>query len=452
LLFNEKTNDFAKLIESKSKNLIKNTKLLQYLPKYYTFQDLKENFLIEAIKWLTTYMKRMLDWQSHSAKLLTYLDRILKNVIYSFLNKKSEYAFWDLVVYWNSSDSDNEDINFEDTLKAKENRYLGKTDDNWIEKEERWLFWVVKFKSINDIWLRKLEKKLTFFWLKNTEIKLPLSWFYMYNAWKLEYKIIEDVVMTIHFYLYSKIIDKIQEYNLIYSQYLELGDNELKEILIEKEQQIKNEIRNILFNWLEEELIWEDKFINLFIDVIEYDDWNKTELNFINIYELIKTNLFWWDTEKINKVLEILLKILRNEKFKKLVLESFEWIFLSTEKTKQKNWLRKYYFLKNKTKIYQSILLLTWYKHNIKIWYYLLWEEIKNFSETFEKKYKIKIWRKKIRIAKKFFEKKINELGFKSQLELAQEYLKIKEMLNFLFNEKTKIVKIINQQNLLNIT
>ena len=258
---------FWLLLLNKMRNLILNTKFLyKKIANYYTFWDIVSKVTFEVMKGMTTYWRKLQEWKKHTAKLLTYLDRILKNNLILLLNKKDENWFTELNNWW---DWDNKEITFEDKLIDKNEIIESKEDD---EKKYD-IFWFYKFKYFSN------NKKIINNTVKTSNwitILLQNNWLFLLNQ-KYDFKIIDDSFSYFLLNLEKKV--EIKEWN-----------NNTKNLNLFIDA-ILNFVKNNKKNDLNKlEIIYKQKYLFNLIDIFQKEYINFLKWWFFNFIYLKNFN------------------------------------------------------------------------------------------------------------------------------------------------------------------
>lgn len=350
LLFKNDIRKFAHMLYNKMHWMMQNTNIKLLISEKFDYYDFENLFVFELIKWVKWYREKLFNWHWHKTKLMSYIDRILRNLAWT-MNQRivldqelywkyaqpEEWEEWDQIVdylWW--YDTINEDeIYFDFSKWWYMIRYIDQSStellNDFIKKFHYYKFEEENISLILNLqWYYFFEKVLKTY---DLHWKIINSYFdlivLLKKYWKLTYQQMKDLLLfddTLKFWVlwmnwenYNKLI--IYEFSTI----------KIKNLM--KEKCSDDEIKRFFwkYNWS----------VKLLIDIIY---WKKKINNKVNFFEIIKwiyTVMRWFEKLFIDYIYEKILED-HNLKLTEKLIQSKKQVFINTYK-EEKEYSKKVY-------------------------------------------------------------------------------------------------------------
>ena len=192
-------------INNKIKGLIRNTKLKITFNHFNTQEEFSTNLVIELVKGMKPYREKLLNGFGHSSKIMSYMDRIVRNVCLATNLKVVNDATEIYGLSWDDSSSRMDDDKDDDLFEFTD-AYVEKAKDIFIEnKEQNYLTfdtWKYLLKNINasstilnNEFIRKYHTvPLLLNDSSSVKIILNQSWYYFFEKESKQYTVFWKLV------------------------------------------------------------------------------------------------------------------------------------------------------------------------------------------------------------------------------------------------------------------
>jgi len=237
LIYKWDWDNLAFLLYNKIYLMIKNTNIITITNKDIWMEDIINNFMIQIIIWFKKYKERLISWDWHSTKILSYLDRIIRNIANTMIskNKNNHNVYVSDLITWSLDEENSNDSNtFQDILMFDNWENLSENIYNEIYKTYE--TWSYPLKHIPPIWSststilkQELVENIHHMKYDNWEFLLNLQWFYYFEkvvkSYTLHWKVINSYFDIICF-LKKDWYDKKQIFDYLF------GNNYVKFLVV----------------------------------------------------------------------------------------------------------------------------------------------------------------------------------------------------------------------------
>lgn len=209
-LWDEKT--LGVTLSNKMQGILKNTGLKLVLNGKQTWEDMNNILIFEMLRWLRPYREKLLSGYGHTSKILSYMDRIARNVCLTSNQKivNNSFEMYGLTTENDAASDDNRG----DDISEFSNAYMSETYKQIKDMKENafvifnsWNYTLKYFERwISSLWTQQVHKLHSFPLFDTLNVVLDKSWFYFFDKetkqHRLYGKIIHsyfDLVFLLHF-------------------------------------------------------------------------------------------------------------------------------------------------------------------------------------------------------------------------------------------------------------
>lgn len=266
LLFKNNLRSFSLMLYNKMHWMMQNTHIKLLITEKFENWDFENLFVFELIKWIKWYREKLFNWHWHKTKLMSYIDRILRNLAWT-VNQKivaNQELYW---LYAQQKDWDEWDqivdyLWWYDTINE---------DEIYFDFDKWWF--MIRYLDWNDTELLT-EFNKSFHYYKfddlNISLILNLQWYYFFEKAQKNYD------------LYWKIINSYFDLIILLKKYWKLSYQEMKK------------------------LVWNNTSLKFWVLWMNWENYNKLivyEFSTVQIHELLIEK--WCKKEDIRKFMTI---------------------------------------------------------------------------------------------------------------------------------------------------